>query len=197
MIFRVLSATFAFALCASALQAQSTPAPEKKPDPTGLAGMQKGRPKNAKTEITCKEEATFDNATGVATFTKSVFVKDPQFNLYCDKLTVYMNTQRKGIDHAVAEGKVVIVQENTSDKGEKTKSIGRAGKMIVYPDKNEAQLFSLPGLPAEGNWPQLQQGINNHVATEAATTMTLNRNGSLTTVGGSKTVLVEDSSGGL
>jgi lipopolysaccharide transport protein LptA len=185
--FVLLAAAAAGIATLQAQPAASTPA-AKAADPSGIGIMQKGRPKNAKTEITCKEEATFDNETGIAVFTKSVFVKDVQFNLYCDKLTVYMGKDRKGIERAEADGNVVIVQENTNDKGEKTKSIGRAGHMTVVPEKNEATLT---------NWPQLQQGINNHVATEQGTVMVLNRDGRLNTTGPSKTVIVEDSQGGL
>jgi lipopolysaccharide export system protein LptA len=158
-----------------------------KADPLGLGGMQKNRPKNAKTEITCKDEATFDNATGIAIFTTSVFVKDVQFNLYCDKLTVYLNKERKGIDHAEAEGHVVIVQENTNDKGEKSKSIGRSGHAVFTPATGEATLTI---------WPQLQQGINNHISTEEKTIMILNRDGRLKTIGGSRTVIIDADSAG-
>lgn len=177
-------------LCAATLtaygqQSAATPAPAaspKKADPLGLGGMQKNRPKNAKTEITCKDEATFDNASGIATFVTSVFVKDVQFNLYCDKLTVYLNKERKGIDHAEADGHVVIVQENTNDKGEPSKSIGRSGHAIFYPATGEATLTI---------WPQLQQGINNHISTEEKTVMILNRDGRLKTIGGSRTVIID------
>ncbi|MGH8048080.1 MAG: LptA/OstA family protein [Chthoniobacterales bacterium] len=192
MIRRFLFAATSLLICSSALRAQSTPAatstPAKtqsaKPDPTGLGGMQKDRPKNAKTEITCKGEATFDNASGVATFVTGVFVKDPQFNLYCDKLTVFLNKDRKGIEHAEAVGKVVIVQENTDEKGATSKSIGRAGKAVFRPATGEATLT---------DWPQLQQGINNHLSTEQTTIMILNRNGRLDTKGGSRTVIVDAS----
>jgi lipopolysaccharide export system protein LptA len=186
-------------LCAATItaygqQATATPAKadtSKKADPLGLGGMQKNRPKNAKTEITSKQEATFDNATGIATFITSVFVKDVQFNLYCDKLTVYLNKERKGIDHAEAEGHVVIVQENTNDKGESSKSIGRAGHAVFTPATGEATLTSAKGLPQEGNWPSLQQGINNHISTEESTIMILNRDGRLKTEGGSRTVIID------
>jgi lipopolysaccharide export system protein LptA len=177
-------------LCAATITAygQQSAAPAakadspKKADPLGLGGFQKNRPKNAKTEITCKEEATFDNATGIATFVTSVFVKDVQFNLYCDKLTVFLNKERKGIDHAEAEGHVVIVQENTNEKGEPSKSIGRSGRAVFYPATGEATLTV---------WPQLQQGINNHISTEEKTIMILNRDGRLRTEGGSRTVIVD------
>lgn len=153
-----------------------------KSDPTGMGMIQKDRPKNAKTEITCKDESTFDNATGVATFVNKVVVKDPQFNLFCDKLTVYLNKERKGIDNAVAEGNVVIVQDNTSEKGEAVKSVGRAGKCVFVPSTGEATLTISPSL---------QQGINNHVSTEPTTTMILNRNGHLKTVGPSRTLIID------
>jgi lipopolysaccharide transport protein LptA len=177
-------------LCAAALPAfgqqhadsTATPSSSKKSDPTGMGISTKNRPKNAKTEITCKNEATFDNTNSIATFDGTVFVKDPQFNLYCDKLVVYLNKERKGIEHAEAIGHVVVVQENTNDKGETSKSIGRAGKAVFVPATGEATLT---------DWPQLQQGINNHISTEQTTVMILHRDGQLKTVGGSKTVIVD------
>ncbi len=159
----------------------STPA-AKKSDPSGLGVMQKDRPKNAKTEITSQKEATFDNATSIATFEGKVVVKDPQFNLFCDKLIVYLRKDRKGIDHAEAEGRVVIVQDNTNDKGDAVKSIGRAGKAVFEPATGDVTLTI---------WPQLQQGINNQIATSAETVMILNRAGRLKTIGGSKVTLVD------
>lgn len=177
-------------LCAAALPAfgqqhadtTATPSSGKKSDPTGLGFSTKNRPKNAKTEITCKNDATFDNTKSVATFEGTVFVKDPQFNLYCDKLVVYLNKERKGIEHAEAWGHVVVVQENTNEKGDTTKSIGRAGQAVFVPATGEATLK---------DWPQLQQGINNHISTEQTTVMVLNRDGRLNTTGPSKTVIVD------
>jgi lipopolysaccharide export system protein LptA len=179
-------------LCTSALTAvgqsrepSPSPAADKasKGDPI-LGFSQKDRPKNAKTEITCKDEATFDNTAGVAVFITGVFVKDPQFNLYCDKLTVYMNKERKGIDHAEAEGHVVIVQDNVNEKGESQKSIGRSGRAVFRPDTGEATLTI---------WPQLQQGVNNHISTDEKTIMTLYRNGRLKTEGPNRTAIVSES----
>lgn len=178
--------SLALALLGAATLASSaqTPAasPAKKPDPVGMGVFSKDRPKNAKTDITCKGEATFDNASGIATFITNVFVKDPQFNLYCDKLTVYLNKDRKGIDRAEAEGKVTIVQENTNDKGALVKSIGRSGKAVFYPATGEATLTESPSL---------QQGINNHIAVEPWTVMILNRDGRLDTKGPSRTVITD------
>lgn len=41
------------------------------------------------TEITARE-ATFDNRTHLATFTGDVVVKDPEFNVTCDSMTVHL-----------------------------------------------------------------------------------------------------------
>lgn len=158
----------------------------KKADPTGLGVLQKDRPKGAKTEITSQTEATFDNTSSIATFVGKVVVKDPQFNLFCDKLTVYLRADRKGIERAEAEGKVVIVQENKNDKGEDVKSVGRAGKAVFVPDSGDVTLTI---------WPQLQQGINNQVATDQNTVMILNRAGRLKTIGGSRVTLVDADKG--
>ncbi len=156
---------------------------KKKSDPAGLGILQKDRPKGAKTEITAQQEATFDNNESVATFIGKVVVKDPQFNLFCDKLTVYLNKDRKGIETAVAEGSVVIVQENTNDKGEPIKSVGRAGKAVFEPATGDVTLSISPSI---------QQGINNHVAANEKTVMVLNREGRMRTEGPSRTILVED-----
>jgi lipopolysaccharide transport protein LptA len=173
-------------LCAAALpafgQQHTDTSTAKKSDPTGMGISTKNRPKNAKTEITCKNDATFDNTNSIATFDGTVFVKDPQFNLYCDKLVVYLNKERKGIERAEAIGHVVIVQENTNEKGQASKSIGRSGKAVFVPATGDATLT---------DWPQLQQGINNHVATDQNTVMVLNRDGKLTTTGPSRTVIVD------
>lgn len=165
------------------LDSSPSPTPaKKKADPNGLGLMQKDRPKGAKTEITSQTEATFDNATSIATFDGKVIVKDPQFNLFCDKLTVYLRKDRKGIDHAEADGHVVIVQDNTNDKGEPVKSIGRAGHAIFEPATGDVTLTI---------WPQLQQGINNQIATDEKTVMVLNRAGRLKTTGPSRVTLVD------
>jgi len=150
----------------------------------GMTGIGKDRPADAKTEITAKTEAMFDNAANLAEFTGSVVVRDSQFTLTCDKLRVILNKDRKGLERAEATGNVVIIQENTSNSGQTTKAIGRAGVATYVPSTGEVKLRI---------WPSVQQGMNNQVATEESTVMTLNRNGKSTTVGGSKTVITDTS----
>jgi Uncharacterized protein conserved in bacteria len=156
--------------------------PARRSNNSGPVNLKKDRPKNAKTEITAKKEATFDNNSSVAVFEGSVVVKDPQFNLFCDKLTVNLNKDRKGIETAVAEGNVTIVQENKNDKGETVKSVGRAGHATFTPSTGDIELRENPSI---------QQGINNHISTEPGTIMILNQEGRLKTQGGSRTIIID------
>jgi len=41
------------------------------------------------------------------------------------------------------------------------------------------------------DWPQIQQGINNQVATQQTTVMILNPKGHSRTIGGSRTMIVD------
>jgi lipopolysaccharide transport protein LptA len=156
----------------------------EKKDPFGVKGLTKDRPKDAKTEITSKKQATFDNATSVAEFEGSVVVKDPQFTLFCDQLRVTLGKDRKGLQLVEAFGNVIIVQENTDEAGKKVKATGRSGKAVYDPISGDVTLTV---------WPSVQHDINMQVATEEGTVMTLNRGGKMTTKGGSRTVIVDNS----
>jgi len=155
----------------------------EKKDPFGVNGLTKDRPEGAKTEITSKKQATFDNASSIAEFEGSVVVKDPQFALFCDKLKVMMGKDRKGLQLVEAFGNVIIVQENTDDAGKKVKSTGRSGKAVYEPISGDVTLTA---------WPSVQHDINMQVATEESTVMILNRGGKMTTKGGSRTVIVDN-----
>ena len=155
----------------------------EKKDPFGVKGLTKDRPKDAKTEITSKKQATFDNATSVAEFEGSVVVKDPQFTLFCDQLRVTLNKDRKGLQLVEAFGNVIIVQENTDEAGKKVKATGRSGKCVYEPVSGDITLTV---------WPSVQHDINMQVATEESTVMILNRIGKMTTRGGSRTVIVDN-----
>lgn len=152
-----------------------------------FSGLGKDRPADAKTEITANKEATFDNAASVAEFIGRVMVRDPQFTLTCDRLKVTLSKTRKGMEVAEAIGNVVIIQENTEKSGQTTKAIGRAGEATYVPASGEVTLK---------NWPSVQQGMNNQVATEESTVMVLNRNGKSRTTGGSKTVITDTGESG-
>ncbi len=181
-IATALCFAFTGSVVAQSNSATMNPNGGKKDKAAGLGLLQKDRPKGAKTEITAEDEATFDNEANLATFKGRVVVKDPQFTLFCDVLEVFLNAERKGMDRAEATGNVVIIQENVDDQGDIVKSIGRAGKALFEPDTGDITLTISP---------QIQQGINNHVAATPETVMILNRAGKLTTVGKSRTTIVD------
>lgn len=181
-LFAVLSlASTAFAAPGDS-PSMSAGATESKNPMGGLGGLGKERPKDAKTEITAKKEATFDNTTSKAEFTGSVVVKDPQFTLYCDNLKVSLKKGSRGLQQAIATGNVVIVQDNKDETGKVVKSICRSGQAVFEPDSGDIVLTV---------WPSVQQGVNLQVSTEESTKMTLNRDGRSKTEGASKTVIVE------
>jgi lipopolysaccharide transport protein LptA len=152
----------------------------------GFGGLGKERPKGAKTEITAKKQATFDNTTSIAEFEGNVVVKDVQFTLFCDRLKVTMAKDRKGLQLVEAFGdgrdKVIIVQENSDASGKTTKAIGRATKATYDPTTGIVTLYG---------WPSVQHDINLQQATEESTIMNLDRGGKMETKGGSKTVIVD------
>lgn len=187
-IFATLASLLALAtlgLSQTADQESPSMTPEarrRQGDPLGLNVLSKNRPSDAKTEITAANEATFDNATSMAEFEGRVIVRDPQFTLFCDRLRVRLDKERKGIERAEAIGNVSIIQENKDEAGRVIKSIARAGRAVYEPATGNITLSI---------WPQVQHGINNQVATEEGTVMILNRDGKSRTTGGSKTVIVD------
>jgi lipopolysaccharide transport protein LptA len=149
-------------------------------DPLGFGALSKDRPKGSTTEITAQKEATFSEKENQAVFIGDVKVKDPAFLLSSDRLTVFLNKDRSGIERAVAEGNVVIVQQtsNPSEKG----AIGRSREAVYIPST---------GLVTLSGWPEVQQGINRHMATTPNTRMIMHRDGRATTEGASKTMITD------
>jgi lipopolysaccharide export system protein LptA len=158
--------------------------------------------KNA-TEITCTKEAAFDDKSRKATFTGEVRVKDPQFDLTADRLTAYIRRETiasgttatpapakndgkagngtGGLERAIAEGHVVIIQDKPGENGEKPERyVAKAGR---------AEFNAATGDMVLSIWPQVQQGINLHVASEESTVMTINRDGRMKTSGRSRTLI--------
>lgn len=149
--------------------------------PLAMAGNV-DRPKNARTVIESDDGATFENTSNSADFTGHVSVKDSQFDLNCDKLHVVMRPDRKGLEKVVATGNVVIVQEKRNDRGDLVKSVGKCGKATYSASTGDVTMEE---------WPQIQQGINNQVATQQNTVMILNAKGKSRTIGGQRTMIVD------
>ena len=107
---------------------------------------------------------------------------DPQFDMTCDKLHAVIRPDRKGIQQVIATGNVVITQEKTNDRGDLVKSIGKCGKATYEASSGDMTLEE---------WPQIQQGINNQIATQKETVMILNAKGRSRTIGSSRTMIVD------
>lgn len=162
------------------------------------------------TEITALE-ATFDQKANLAVFIGSVVVKDPEFNVSCDKLTAHLKHDDKakpngtagrpatlkpdeatpkkksgGLERAVAEStsdrRVIITQDKTEADGTVTTSIGKADKATYDAVTGDVVLTGSP---------DVTQGINRVQATDPSTVMTLNRDGHMKAVGPHKTTIVE------
>lgn len=88
-----------------------------------------------------------------------------------------------GLEQAICEGSVVIVQDKIEDDGTVTRNVGHARKAIYYADSGDIYLFGSP---------DVEQGLNTCVATEDRTVMILNRDGHMT-VNGLHRSLVKDS----
>ena len=155
---------------------------------TGIFGMAGNdeRPKNARTIIDSDAGANFENASNSADFLGHVIVRDPQFDLTCEKLHVVLRPDRKGLQQVIALGNVIVTQQKKNDRGDLVKSVGKCGKATYDPATGDVTLEE---------WPQIQQGINNQVATQSSTVMILNSKGRSRTIGSSRTMIVDQGQG--
>lgn len=156
------------------------------------------------TEIVARDGADFDGKGRVAIFNGNVHIQDPRFELWCDRLTVFLNREAKedadaaqdkpppsnnpqassggGIDRAVAEGHVVIKQTKpATDGGEAKTSIGRSER-AEYTNRTGEIVLS-------GGRPSIEQGMNILEATSSQTRIILNRDNTLRTEGPSRTII--------
>ena len=131
------------------------------------------------------DEALFDSQRYIGTFVGRVIVKDPRFNLQADKLTVHLaKGEKKGLEKAIAEGNVGVVQERPGENGAPpVRSVGRAERAVYTAADGNVELTGTP---------RVQSGLNMHVATSPDTVMLINQNGTLTTKGPSRTELRQE-----
>ena len=153
--------------------------------PFAMAGSEE-RPKNARTIIESDDGATFENSSNSADFIGHVIVRDPQFDLTCDRLHVVLRPDRKGLQQVIATGNVTVTQQKKNERGDLVKSVGKCGKATYDPATGDVTLEE---------WPQIQQGINNQVATQSTTVMVLNAKGRSRTIGSSRTMIIDQGQG--
>ena len=128
------------------------------------------------------KRADYDIAKNILVLDGDVVVKDPQFDLTCDRLHVVLRPDRRGLQLVVASGNVVITQQKKNDRGDVVKSVGKCGKATYDAASGDVTLQE---------WPQIQQGINSQISTEPSTVMILNAKGRSRTIGSSRTVIVD------
>ncbi len=167
------------------------------------------------TEITALE-ATFDQKANLAIFIGNVVVKDPEFNVVCDKLTAHLRHEEKPAaptgtpgkttpkpstpkpDDAAAKKKAggleKALAETTSERRvtitqDKKEADGTVTHSIGNADK--ATYDAVSGDIVLTGTPDVTQGINRVIATSPETVMTLNRDGHMKAVGPHKTIIVD------
>src|SRR3989338_4315802 len=110
--------------------------------------------------ITCDGPLTFDYEHHIATFEQNVHVKDPNGDLYSDKLIAYLDQVTRTIRYAEAIGRVRIVQHANianSDRAIYEPNIGKitlVGKpsLLVYPEESgDTPTLSFGGLAESRN----------------------------------------------
>jgi lipopolysaccharide export system protein LptA len=163
------------------------------------------------TEITA-QEASFDQKGQQAVFAGQVVVKNPEFNITCDKLTAFLRnggTKEKANGLSTGAVKPAANQSATPVKPAKGEGAGGLEKVIA----DGSVIITQEKIDTEGNVnrsvgrarravydsstgdviltgrPELQQGINACVATDDNTIITLNREGRMKVSGPSKTVI--------
>lgn len=173
------------------------------------------------TEISALE-ATFDQKTNQAVFIGEVEVKDPEFNVKCDRLTAHLKSASKlkagdPPDPKAPDPKApkpVAPAKPKGGGGGLHRAVAEAnpgGRVIIVQDKKDADgtiqhsageadkatYDAVTGDIVLTGMPEIQQGINRVVATARGTVMTLNRDGHMNAKGPHKTIIVDKASGGL
>jgi len=178
-----------------------------------VSGEKKSKEGSGPTEITA-QEASFDQKANQAVFAGKVVVKNPEFNITCDKLTAFLRSE-KGKGSAAPAGAVPAVPvkpvaapapANPASQGPNTGGLEKAiaeGSVVITQEKLDAEgnVSRSVGRARRATYeastgdvvltgrPELQQGINACVATDDSTIITLNREGRMKVTGPSKTVI--------
>jgi lipopolysaccharide export system protein LptA len=188
--------------------APGTPAP---------SGTESGDKKEKGPTIITALEATFDQRKNVAVFIGNVVVKDPEFNVTCDKLTAYLKHDEppaKGPKGAVKATPAPATPSPTGGTPVKKKSGGldkahaertTEKRVIITQDKVEedgtithsigisdvADYDTVTGDVILHGWPDVTQKGNRCIATDPSTWMRLNRDGHMDAHGPHRTIIID------
>jgi lipopolysaccharide export system protein LptA len=186
------------------------------PKPASETGAPKKDKTEGQTEITA-DGTEFSNKTHIAIFTGQVIVKNPDFNVVCDKLTAYLKHDEKpavAANDKKPAANAATVKSPTPDpavpksKGGLEKAIAEMqdGKVVITQDKKEADgstshsigkaeravYTASNGEVTLTGWPEITQGINRVVPAEDGVTLILYRDGRYRAVGRTKTLLQDN-----
>jgi lipopolysaccharide export system protein LptA len=186
------------------------------PKPATETATSKKDKTEGQTEITA-DGTEFSNKIHIAIFTGQVIVKNPDFNVVCDKLTAYLKHDEKPA--VAANDKKPVAEAATAkppadaaapkSKGGLEKAIAEmqdGGKVVITQDKKEADgstthsigkaeravYTAINGEVTLTGWPEITQGINRVVPAEDGVTLILYRDGRYRAVGRTKTLLQDN-----
>jgi lipopolysaccharide export system protein LptA len=154
-------------------------------------------------------ELSLDSKAHQAIFTGNVVVKDPEFNVTCDKLTAILKSQGNsgpggGKSSTRAEAAPDAAPTGKKPAEQKAGGLERAiaeadsgKKVVIMQEKTEADgtvtqsigrgekadYSATTGEIVLTGWPEVQQGYNNVVATDRKTVITLSRAGRMNVSG--------------
>lgn len=89
-----------------------------------------------------------------------------------------------GLEEAVCEGSVIVIQDKIDPDGTVTRNIGHGRKAVYYADTGDICLLGSP---------DVQQGVNTCVAMEDSCVIILNRDGHMTANGLHRTIIKDSS----
>jgi lipopolysaccharide export system protein LptA len=167
------------------------------------------------TEIT-SGEATFDQKAHIAIFMIDVVVKDPEFNVVCDKLTAYLKHEdpvKPGVKPAKATPRPATPKPGEPPKKTGGGGLERAvaemnsgGRVEITQDKvddkgnithsighgTRADYDAITGDIVLTGRPDVKKGTDWVIATDDSTVIKLNRDGHMSTKGPTKTVIISE-----
>ena len=170
---------------------------------------------DGQTEITA-DAADFNNKTHIAIFIGKVIVKNPDFNVVCDKLTAYLKHDEKPAVPPGDKLKGTPAPKPAGDSSAAPKSKGglekahaemtNGGKVFITQEKKEldgstsystgkgetADYDAITGEITLKGWPEAKQGANTGVAVEEGTVMTMTRDGKMRTEKGRTKFIIQD-----
>jgi len=189
-------------------------APGATPGTPAPSGTDSGDKKEKGPTVITALEATFDQRKNIAIFIGNVVVKDPEFNVTCDKLTAYLKHDEpppKGAPKATPApatpsptgGTPVKKKSGGLDKAHAERTTEK--RVVITQDKVEADgsITHSIGLSDIADYdtvtgdiilhgmPDVTQNTNRCIATDPSTWMRLNRDGHMDAHGPHRTIIVD------